>query len=70
MLQELIPSDKLLRVNSIDMLGSLCLTPIGFAGGGILTDYIGPRLVFIGCGVISTLLPLVGLCVRGIRALD
>jgi MFS family permease len=69
-LQELIPDDKLGRVNSIDMLGSLCLTPVGYAFGGIVTDYAGPCLVFIGCGIISTLLPLVGLSVRGIRALD
>jgi MFS family permease len=69
-LQELIPGDKLGRVSSIDMLGSLCLTPIGYALGGVVTDRIGPRLVFIGCGIISALMPVAGLSVRGIRALD
>ena len=52
------------------MLGSFCLTPVGFALGGIVTDSFGPRLVFLSCGVISALLPLIGLSVRGIRALD
>jgi len=69
-LQQLIPSDKLGRVSSIDMMGSICLTPVGYALGGILTDRIGPRLVFIGCGLISALLSLMALTVRGIRQLD
>ena len=69
-LQQLIPADKLGRVSSIDMMGSLCLTPIGLALGGIVTDAIGPRLVFIGCGVVSTFLPMIALAVRGIRELD
>ncbi len=69
-LQQMIPSDKLGRVSSIDMMGSLCLTPIGLALGGIVTDHIGPRLVFICCGLISALLSASGLTVRGIRRLD
>ena len=69
-LQQLIPADKLGRVSSIDMMGSLCLTPIGFALGGIVTDAIGPRLVFISSGIISALLPMIALTIRGIRALD
>ena len=69
-LQQMIPSDKLGRVSSIDMMGSLCLTPIGLALGGVVTDHIGPRLVFIGCGLISALLSTVGLAVRGVRQLD
>jgi MFS family permease len=58
------------RVSSIDMMGSLCLTPVGFALGGIVTDHIGPRLVFIGCGLISALLPALALTVLGVRQLD
>ncbi len=69
-LQQLIPSDKLGRVSSIDMMGSLCLTPIGFTLGGIVTDHIGPRLMFIGCGLISALLPIIALTVHGVRQLD
>ncbi len=69
-LQELIPADKLGRVSSIDMMGSFVLTPIGYALGGVVIDQVGPRLVFIGCGVISALMPTIGLAVKGIRALD
>src|SRR5712692_3046237 len=69
-LQQLIPGDKLGRVSSIDMMGSLCLTPVGFTLGGIVTDRIGPRLMFIGCGLISALLPIIALTVRGVRHLD
>ena len=69
-LQELIPADKLGRVSSIDMMGSFVLTPIGYALGGVVIDQVGPRLVFIGCGIISALMPTIGLAVKGIRALD
>lgn len=69
-LQQLIPGDKLGRVSSIDMMGSLCLTPVGLTLGGIVTDRIGPRLLFMGCGLISALLPILALTVRGIRQLD
>jgi MFS family permease len=69
-LQQLIPGDKLGRVSSIDTMGSLCLTPVGFALGGIVTDRVGPRLVFIVCGLISALLSAMALTVRGIRQLD
>jgi MFS family permease len=69
-LQQMIPADKLGRVSSIDMMGSLCLTPIGYVLGGILTDYIGPRLVFIACGIIALLLEFTALTVRGVRQLD
>jgi len=69
-LQQMIPSDKLGRVSSMDMMGSLCLTPIGYILGGILTDHIGPRSVFIACGIIALLLECTALTVRGIRQLD
>lgn len=69
-LQQMIPADKLGRVSSIDMMGSLCLTPVGYALGGIVTDRIGPRLVFIGCGIVSIVLSALALTVRGIRQLD
>ncbi|GCE21719.1 MFS transporter [Dictyobacter kobayashii] len=41
-LQQMIPDKFLGRVSSIDMMGSLCLTPVGLALGGIITDSIGP----------------------------
>ncbi|MEO8955607.1 MAG: hypothetical protein ABI465_13690 [Ktedonobacteraceae bacterium] len=43
---------------------------MGLALGGVVTDHIGPRLVFIGCGLISALLSALALTVRGVRQLD
>lgn len=69
-MQEIVPSDKLGRVSSVDWLGSLSLQPIGLAVMGALTDAIGPAWVFIAGGVFSLLLTLLGLLSRGIRELD
>ncbi len=60
-LHERVPSEKLGRVISLDMLGSFAMIPVGQAIGGILTDYFGPALVFIVFGafnVVNSLLPL------------
>lgn len=70
MLQELVPTEKLGRVSSIDWLGSLVLLPIGFALVGVLTDRVGPSWVFIGAGVLTLTLNLIGLSIRGIRQLQ
>jgi MFS family permease len=69
-MQELVPSDKLGRVSSIDWLGSLCMTPVGFAVAGVLTDRVGPAWVFVAAGIMNLALSLLGLTVRGIRELD
>lgn len=69
-MQELTPADKLGRVSSVDWLGSLCLQPIGLVVVGALTDAIGPSWVFIGGGLFSAALVLLGLTSRSIRALD
>ena len=69
-LQELVPADKLGRVTSIDMMGSLVLLPIGIAIVGLLTDRFGPALMFTGGGALSLVLIALGLCVRGIRELE
>lgn len=68
-LQEIVPSDKLGRVSSIDWLGSLALLPIGYALTGVLTDHIGPAWVFVGAGVMNLSLCLIALSARGIREL-
>lgn len=66
-LHERIPSEKLGRVISLDALGSFAMIPVGEAVGGILTDRIGPALVFIifgGFNVVNSLIPLL---VREVR---
>jgi MFS transporter, DHA3 family, tetracycline resistance protein len=69
-LQEMVPQEKLGRVSSIDALGSFVLMPVGFALAGVLTDRIGPVLVFIigGCATIG--LALLALLHPGVRRLD
>ena len=42
LLNELVPNEKQGRISSIDLLGSYCLLPIGYALAGVLTDRIGP----------------------------
>jgi MFS family permease len=69
-LQELVPSDKLGRVSSVDWMGSLLLQPVGLLVVGALTDRIGPSWVFIAGGALNLVLTLIGLSVRGIRRLD
>lgn len=69
-LQELVPGDKVGRVSSIDMLGSLCLLPVGYAIMGILADHIGPSSVFVMGGLLCLVLTGIALCVRDIRRLD
>jgi MFS family permease len=52
-LQEYIPSDRLGRVASINLLGSTGLLPIGFGFTGWATDRFGPAVVFVvgGCSL-------------------
>ncbi|HLX59433.1 MAG TPA: MFS transporter [Ktedonobacteraceae bacterium] len=66
-LQERIPSDKLGRVISLDTLGSFAMIPVGEAVGGILTDHIGPALVFIIFGAFNIVNSLIPLLVREVR---
>jgi MFS family permease len=69
-LQEMVPRDTLGRVSSIDWVGSLLMTPLGFAAAGTLTDRIGPARVFIAAGILNLAANLAGLGVRGVRELD
>ncbi len=69
-LQELVPSDKLGRVSSVDWMGSLLFQPIGLAVVGALTDVIGPSWMFIAGGALNLTLTLIGLSSRAIRSLD
>ncbi len=70
-LYEMVPTEKLGRVVSIDSLGSFGLTPIADALGGIATDHIGPALVFVIGGAFNLILILIPtLLVREIRQLE
>ncbi len=66
-LHERIPSEKLERVISLDTLGSFAMIPVGEAVGGILTDHIGPALVFIVFGAFNVVNSLIPLLVREVR---
>jgi len=69
-LQELVPTNLLGRVSSIDNLGSLVFTPIGYGVAGWATDLIGPAGVFIIGGIIACGLALLGMLHPAVRALD
>lgn len=69
LLHKLVPNDKLGRVSSIDLLGSLCLLPISYLIAGILTDHIGPSWVFFAGGILNLILSAIALSVRDIRNL-
>ena len=69
-LQEMVPAEKLGRVSSIDALGSFVLMPIGFALAGMLTDKIGPVLVFVIGGCTTIALAFLGYLHPAVRRLD
>lgn len=68
-LQEIVPSEKLGRVISLDTLGSFAMIPIGEFLGGIMTDRLGPATVFIVFGIINLVNVLIPLLVRDVREL-
>jgi MFS family permease len=69
-LHETIPSEKLGRVISLDTLGSFAMIPVGEALGGILTDRIGPAMVFIIFGLFNLVNVMIPLLVREVRELE
>lgn len=69
-LQEMVPRDLLGRVSSVDILGSSVMLPIGFGIAGFATDALGPSLVFLIGGVLTTLLLVAGLLHPSVRNLD
>jgi MFS family permease len=69
-LQEMIPSDKLGRVISLDTLGSFAMIPVGEALGGLMTDHIGPAAVFVIFGTINVVNSLIPLLVREVREME
>ena len=67
LLYELVPSDKLGRVSSVDLLGSLSLLPIGYVLAGWLGDKLGPPAVFLLAGIVMVVLNLLPLLLKDIR---
>ena len=69
-LQEMVPSDKLGRVISLDTLGSFAMIPVGEFLGGVLTDRIGPAMVFVVFGILNLISVLIPLMVKDVRNLE
>lgn len=69
-LQDVVPSERLGRVASIDSLGSFALLPLGFAIAGWATDQLGPAAIFTIGGGMTALIALVALTHPAIRAFD
>lgn len=70
MLQEMVPGDRLGRVISISMLGSFAVIPVSQAVGGVLTDRLGPAMVFILGGLLALSTNLLPLLVRDVREMN
>jgi MFS family permease len=68
-LQEMVPSEKLGRVTSVDFVGSFLFQPLGLAAIGFLTDAVATPWIFLACGALNLLLTLSAFFVRGIREL-
>src|SRR5579872_3561749 len=69
-LQEMIPGDRLGRVISLTMLGSFAAIPISQAVGGVLTDLLGPSLVFLLGGLLALSTNFLPLLVRDVREME
>ncbi|HEU5378341.1 MAG TPA: MFS transporter [Ktedonobacteraceae bacterium] len=68
--QEKVPNDKLGRVSSIAMLGSVSILPVGVLVAGVLADQVGPSQVFIICGSLIVVPALISLCFRNVRQIE
>ena len=69
-LQEIVPSERLGRVASIDQLGSYVLLPVGFAVTGWATTLVGPAPVFVLGGGITAGLALLALAHPAVHRFD
>jgi len=70
LLYELVPSYKLGRVTSVDLLGSLGLLPLGYVFAGWISDSLGPAAVFLLGGLVMVLLNAIPLFLHDIRTLQ
>ncbi|HLZ55718.1 MAG TPA: MFS transporter [Ktedonosporobacter sp.] len=69
-LQEMVPGDKLGRVISLTMLGSFAAIPVSQALGGMLTDRLGPAMVFLLGGLLALSINFLPLLVRDVREMQ
>ena len=69
-LQEMVPTEMLGRVYSLDAFGSFVLLPVGFGITGWATDLIGAPTVFLIGGFATIALAVSGLFHPAIRNLD
>jgi DHA3 family tetracycline resistance protein-like MFS transporter len=69
-LQELVPRQLLGRVASVDYLGAFALLPIGYGLAGWAADVIGPPLVFVVGGAITTVVAVLGMSHPVVRKVD
>jgi hypothetical protein len=65
LLYELVPNEKLGRVASVDLLGSLGLLPLSYVLAGLLSDHFGPT-----SGLLMVILNIAPLFLRDIRKLQ
>jgi MFS family permease len=70
LLYELVPGEKLGRVSSVDLLGSLGLLPVSYVLAGWLGDRLGPAAVFLFGGAVMVVLNLLPLFLRDIREMQ
>ena len=68
-MQQQIPEEKLSRVYSYDMLGSIALVPVGLAVIGPIADAFGTEATLIGSAVFIVLVTLPVFAVRDVREL-
>jgi len=68
-LQENVPSDKLARVYSYDMLGSILALPLGQLSAGPLAEHLGREATLVGAAVLVVAVTALVLCSKQIRGL-
>ena len=68
-MQQRIPEEKLSRVYSYDMLGSVALVPVGLAVIGPIADAAGTEATLVGSAIFITLATLPVFAVRDVREL-
>lgn len=69
-LQELVPRELFGRVVSLDLLGSLGLSPVGVLLVGWIAQVAGGVTTFMWLGILTVLFALVALAFPGVRAYD